>query len=292
MRWRGHSSKRAWALAQDEKRCACGCGELAGRYSSDCRGHVIGGPRKFVNGHNRRGAHQSSVMKQGLREARIGKKFNTGHKGRLSVSAKIRCARQRIVLDLRREEEINRRLTMPENICACGCGETAGRYEGYVRKGEPRKFIHGHHVRHLRSAKEWMRLGNGIHKMTRIEKKMESLLDPAQWRYVGLGDVVIGTSVPDFISIKGERAVIEVNGCFWHACSECYPDMSVVLKNSSDKFRKRMLNCGARDAKKVRNYRALGFKCYVVWEHELKANPEKVLARINGRKLYVIHKTG
>jgi len=51
------------------------------------------------------------------------------------------------------------------------------------------------------------------------EKKLTALLNrhfPKEWKYVGIGELVIGGKNPDFTNINGKKQLIELNGEYWH----------------------------------------------------------------------------
>lgn len=99
---------------------------------------------------------------------------------------------------------------------------------------------------------------------TRPEKKLEHLLKKlflGEYAYVGNGKKWIGHRNPDFININGQRKVIELFGNYWHGKS--------VTGISNTKHRK------ARQE----HFVEYGYKCCVVWEHELK-NKKKITAKL------------
>jgi very-short-patch-repair endonuclease/DNA-directed RNA polymerase subunit RPC12/RpoP len=56
-------------------------------------------------------------------------------------------------------------------------------------------------------------------RKTKPEIAMEEILNsyyPKEWKYVGLGDVIIGGKCPDFVNINGKKQIIEVFGRYWH----------------------------------------------------------------------------
>ncbi len=81
---------------------------------------------------------------------------------------------------------------------------------------------------------------------------------------------------PD-IAYPGRRLAIFVQGCYWHHCPGCYPN----LPKSNQAFwaRKFELN-RERDARKRANLEAVGWTVIEVWECELKEHQPAVVARI------------
>lgn len=102
---------------------------------------------------------------------------------------------------------------------------------------------------------------------SKAETKLIGILKsyfPGEWEYTGDGGWALAGLIPDFININGRKSVIELNGCYWHACSECGFG-SVVLPNglSADEIRQ-------RDIEKEATFTQCGFQVITIWEHELK----------------------
>lgn len=99
---------------------------------------------------------------------------------------------------------------------------------------------------------------------TRLEKRVLELVDnmyPNQWKYVGDGDVILGGRNPDFINMNGCKAIIEVNGTFWHSyqrTKEC------PLLHELDR---------------ISHYKQYGYHTLVIWGHEFK-NKELLVKKI------------
>jgi len=91
----------------------------------------------------------------------------------------------------------------------------------------------------------------------KLETLLGEILDKefsGEWLYTGNGLVTIGGMIPDFTNINGHKTVIETFGNYWHKD-----------KNPQDRIDK---------------YSVFGYSCIVIWEHELKDNPEFVVERI------------
>jgi G:T-mismatch repair DNA endonuclease (very short patch repair protein) len=76
-----------------------------------------------------------------------------------------------------------------------------------------------------------------------------------EWEYVGDGRLTIGGLVPDFIH-RNRREVLEVFGCYYHACPTHFPDAPMGPKTSPS-FRQSV-------------YEANGYKMAFLWEHDVK----------------------
>ncbi|MCU0786231.1 MAG: very short patch repair endonuclease [Verrucomicrobia bacterium] len=79
---------------------------------------------------------------------------------------------------------------------------------------------------------------------------------------------------PDFVFLKS-RAVIFVDGCFWHGC----PRHATKPKNNRAFWRRKLAANQARDALVTRTLRRTGWRVLRVWEHELARKNEARLRR-------------
>jgi G:T-mismatch repair DNA endonuclease (very short patch repair protein) len=64
--------------------------------------------------------------------------------------------------------------------------------------------------------------------------------------------------------------VIELNGCYWHYCTRCQKKPPSVM------HKKAM----ASDSRRLAFFQRLGFEVHVIWECDVKNDPEKVQARL------------
>lgn len=56
-------------------------------------------------------------------------------------------------------------------------------------------------------------------KPNKKEKLLTKLLNkilPNEYKYVGSGKIIIGSFIPDFININGQKKIIEFFGDYWH----------------------------------------------------------------------------
>jgi G:T-mismatch repair DNA endonuclease (very short patch repair protein) len=77
-------------------------------------------------------------------------------------------------------------------------------------------------------------------------------LYPDDWKYVGDGEVVLGGKNPDIINCNGRKAIIEVNGTYWHSkanTKEC------PLLHQIDR---------------IDHYKKYGYHTLIIWESEIK----------------------
>jgi len=99
---------------------------------------------------------------------------------------------------------------------------------------------------------------------TRPERKLEDILNrhfPRQYKYTGDGKLVIHGMRPDFANCNGKKLVIELFGDYWHS-----------KKVIGEDWRRSELG-------KIMAYNNLGYRCLVIWEHELQ-DEQKVIHRI------------
>jgi len=76
--------------------------------------------------------------------------------------------------------------------------------------------------------------------------------------------VVLQGLIPDFINCNGKKEVIEVFGDYWHS-----------PKVTENDWKRTELG-------RIMAYNSLGYRCLVLWEHELKTLPEEeIVAKIN-----------
>ena len=72
---------------------------------------------------------------------------------------------------------------------------------------------------------------------------------------------------PDIV-LPQYKAVVFVNGCFWHGHTDCR--YFVWPKNNSEFWREKIIGNIARDQKNYELLRDLGWNVFVIWECELK----------------------
>lgn len=88
-----------------------------------------------------------------------------------------------------------------------------------------------------------------------------------QWKVAGRPD----------ICYPGRKVAIFVNGCFWHRCPKC--NLPIPNNNREfwmDKFEKNV----ERDRHNIHDLEVQGWKVIVIWECEMKKEPDAVRARI------------
>jgi DNA mismatch endonuclease (patch repair protein) len=81
---------------------------------------------------------------------------------------------------------------------------------------------------------------------------------------------------PD-IYLPSIRLAIFLNGCFWHRCPYCKP---AIPSANREFWTEKFENNRERDTRQKRERDKLGIRTLVVWECQLKKNPEGVMVRI------------
>jgi DNA mismatch endonuclease (patch repair protein) len=114
--------------------------------------------------------------------------------------------------------------------------------------------------------------------------KPELLLRKALWQAGARGYRLHYKRVPGHpdISFVSKKVAIFVNGCYWHRCPKCN---YVIPKTNSNFWRSKFENNVARDDRKRKELRRLGWKVLTVWECDLKNRFTTTLNKIL-RSLY------
>ncbi len=80
---------------------------------------------------------------------------------------------------------------------------------------------------------------------------------------------------PDFV-FEAARAVVFLDGCYWHGCPKCYRAPTSNTRYWSEKFQRNK----RRDRAVGRLLRNEGWAVLRVWEHDIEADPQRVVTRI------------
>jgi len=122
--------------------------------------------------------------------------------------------------------------------------------------------------RRLNTDPEFQRRRQVMKKPNRQERKLEAILEkwfPNEWKFVGDGEVILGSLNPDFINCNGRKHIIEFFGCWHHGCPIHHPEKKVDWIETET-------------GKKV-IFSRYGFKTLVIWEHEL-ANEQAIVDKV------------
>lgn len=82
---------------------------------------------------------------------------------------------------------------------------------------------------------------------------------------------------PD-IALKKYKAIVLVNGCFWHGHLNC--KIAHIPKSRKDYWLQKIKKNIQRDKFNIDQLKILGWRVFIVWECELKNNPEKILTSL------------
>ena len=98
-------------------------------------------------------------------------------------------------------------------------------------------------------------------KWTSAERRVARVLRASGVKYTTNSRHLPGS--PDFI-LREQPIVIFVDGCFWHGCPRCY----VAPKRNARWWAEKIAGNVARDKRKDRQLRALGYSVLHLWEHD------------------------
>lgn len=82
---------------------------------------------------------------------------------------------------------------------------------------------------------------------------------------------------PDIVYSRAKVAIF-IDGCFWHGCPKC-GDGRAPVTNTRYWDAKRLGN-RARDKRRTRELRSMGWTVLRLWEHEVTKNPDRCVARV------------
>ena len=126
-----------------------------------------------------------------------------------------------------------------------------------------------------------MTKGQRSHTMSRIRGRdtgPEVILRREMWRQGTRGYRTHLKGVPGSpdIAFLGPKVAVFVDGCFWHRCPKCYKPPSSNVEFWRSKAERNV----ERDRRADSALAAAGWRVLRVWEHEINANPERVVTRI------------
>lgn len=80
---------------------------------------------------------------------------------------------------------------------------------------------------------------------------------------------------PDLV-FRAHRTVVFVDGCFWHGCPRHY----VRPRSRTGFWARKLRENVTRDRLQCRALDSMGWRVVRLWEHDVLANPEKVLIQV------------
>lgn len=81
---------------------------------------------------------------------------------------------------------------------------------------------------------------------------------------------------PD-IAFVGRKVAVFVHGCFWHGCPHCQPRRP---KTNRRFWHEKLDRNKARDQRKVRELRNVGWRVVTIWECRLRKRPMVQVQRV------------
>ena len=120
------------------------------------------------------------------------------------------------------------------------------------------------------------RLAKMPQRDTSIEKSVRQYLHSLGLRFRISNRDLVGS--PD-IANRTNRWVVFVHGCFWHHHQGC-KRATIPKRNRAfwlEKFRANRL----RDEQAVRELQKCGFTCIVLWECEIREQPETIVKKLS-----------
>ena len=70
---------------------------------------------------------------------------------------------------------------------------------------------------------------------------------------------------PDWVNLS-KRTVVFINGCFWHSC----PLHGTMPRTNIEFWSRKLQRNRERDASTLAYYARLGWRVFVLWEHDLR----------------------
>ena len=110
---------------------------------------------------------------------------------------------------------------------------------------------------------------------TKPEMQLRSLLHKAGFRFRLHAKSLPGT--PDIV-MKKHRAVVMVQGCFWHRHSGCRN--STMPSTRPEFWEAKFADTVARDKRNHDALTALGWRVITVWECQLEKNAQRVVTDV------------
>ena len=110
------------------------------------------------------------------------------------------------------------------------------------------------------------------------ERQLRSMLHRAGFRFRLHDRSLPGT--PDIV-MKRHSVVILVHGCYWHRHDGC--SNATTPSTRTDFWKSKFEATVARDKRNIDALKELGLRVIVIWECELRKNPDTVMSEIRNR---------
>jgi DNA mismatch endonuclease (patch repair protein) len=108
-------------------------------------------------------------------------------------------------------------------------------------------------------------------KRTKPELKVKDIFESLGFEYQPRG--IYGK--PDFVN-RNRKIAIFIDGCFWHKCPEHFVKPKTRTEFWMQKIEKNVI----RDELVNIKLENEGWKVLRIWEHDIKRQPEKVIAKV------------
>lgn len=82
---------------------------------------------------------------------------------------------------------------------------------------------------------------------------------------------------PD-IAFPGKMVAIFINGCYWHRCPHCNPNMP---KSNTDFWKEKFFKNVKRDKHKVETLRNIGWQVVTLWECRIKQDSNFLIEELD-----------
>lgn len=126
-----------------------------------------------------------------------------------------------------------------------------------------------------------IRMQNTPRRNTKPEVALRSELHRLGLRYRIDRSPIPGERIRCDLVFRASRVVVNVDGCFWHAC----PTHGVVPKINSEWWAEKLAKTRKRDIETNEKLRSAGWKVMRVWEHESPNTAAAKIAKVIDRRL-------
>lgn len=227
-------------LKGHKKNCQCFC----------CRGER--GERFGINS-SRYNQSVSRETRQKMRLAKLGTKQSEKHIRKRSKSLKQAYASgSRKCWNKDLTKETDKRVAQQARKIKDQIGPNKNRefskdWKENIHKGMTKKWQDPIYRKQQIEAQIRGKIKHSIQKQNKSEKKLENLLSkilPNEYKYVGLGEVILAGKCPDFVNVNGQKKIIELYGDYWHK--------------------------GETGEDRISLFKQYGYQTLIIWEHELE----------------------
>ena len=211
-------------------------------------------------------AHLGKIVtletREKIRKASLGRKHSLeslermfGHVVTQQTREKLRKAHSGKVMSLEAREKM-RKAHLGKTMSLESREKNRQAHLGKIVSLEARTKMSKARLKYLETGDSTFKYGD-----TKPEKLVEAHLKKLGVTYIPQ-KFIVGSPV-DFY-LPDSKTIIEVDGCYWHACEKCYPKPRGFCKTYGD-----VINCHMKDALKDNKWLDRGYKVVRIWEHEV-----------------------